>query len=65
MLGQSFEYIEELKRDGTFYISKNPEFNKKSEKYPAGQFFKLIQADCHSLPYDDECFDCVVDTFTL
>jgi hypothetical protein len=28
--------IEEFKRDGTFYISKNPNYNKKSEAYPSG-----------------------------
>jgi len=27
--------------------------------------FKLMQADVHSLPFEDDHFDTVVDTFTM
>ena len=38
-------------------------FEKKSEL--GFKSLKLRQADCHNLPYEDETFDTVVDTFSL
>jgi ubiquinone/menaquinone biosynthesis C-methylase UbiE len=52
MLLKAFEKLEEL---GPKSFSHN-----KDKKY-----FKLMQADCHDLPFEDNKFDTVVDILTL
>ena len=52
MLLQAFEKVEELGSKG---------FSHNKDK----KFFKLMQADCHDLPFEDNQFDTVVDILTL
>jgi ubiquinone/menaquinone biosynthesis C-methylase UbiE len=52
MLLQAFEKLSEL---GANSFSHN-----KDETY-----FRLMQADCHDLPFEDDKFDTVVDILTL
>jgi ubiquinone/menaquinone biosynthesis C-methylase UbiE len=49
MLIKAFERVDELKKEEKF------KFNK----------FKLMTADAHDLPFDDNEFDTVVNTFGL
>ena len=61
MLHKAFEKIDELKVDGDrFPFSKNDNYDKKGKSY-----FKLMQADSHELPFEDDQFDTVVDSLTL
>ena len=45
---------------GKFPFENNPAYHDKNKTY-----FKLMQADCHSLPFPTSKFDCVVDLFSL
>lgn len=49
MLIKAFERVDELKKGSKFPFTK----------------FKLMTADAHDLPFDDDEFDTVVNTFTL
>ena len=49
MLMQAFTKIDELKKQNKLHLNN----------------YKLMTADCHDLPFEDNVFDTVVDTFTL
>lgn len=51
MLLQAFEKVDELKSEDTFPFEEAP--------------FKLMQADCQNLHFEDNQFDTVVDCLTL
>lgn len=60
MLAQSFQKIDELKLEDKFPFAKHPDYHKKEKQY-----CKLMQVDCHQMPFKDDQFDCVVDLFSL
>ena len=57
MLEKAFEKIEELRKLNEFPFSSKQKDGKPS--------FKLMQADVQSLPFPDNNFDTVVDSFGL
>ena len=64
MLMKVFEKIDECKIDKEqafqFPFMKSPKYEELGKDY-----FKLMQADAHELPFKDNSFDTVVDSFTL
>lgn len=70
MLEQAFETVDEQvvsnKRDSLAGLIKK---NQLAKLNPEGEQSlkpcKLMQADCHNLPFEDESFDTVVDMFGL
>mmetsp|Transcript_18277 Transcript_18277/g.31267 ORF Transcript_18277/g.31267 Transcript_18277/m.31267 type:complete len:107 (+) Transcript_18277:152-472(+) len=61
MIEKAYEKVDELKQDKqNFPFSQNPKYQLEGRNY-----FKLMQADCHKLPFKDDKFDTVVDTFGL
>lgn len=60
MIQKAYEKVDELKHDrDRFPFSRSPKYEKGRE------YFKLMQADCHSLPFPEGKFDTVVDIFGL
>ena len=51
MLIKAFERVDDLKKQEKFKFQKNK--------------FKLMTADAHDLPFNDDDFDTVVNTFGL
>jgi methyltransferase OMS1 len=41
------------------------EARARGQQLPVGALLSLRQADVECLPFDDDSFDCVIDTFSL